>query len=81
MRDAQQREALFDELRRVLKPSGRVILVEHIRDLPNIAAFGPGAWHFQTRREWMRLAALAGFSTVQEITKTAFVRGFALCPS
>ena len=81
VRDRQQREELFDELHRVLRPAGRIVLVEHLRDLPNLVAFGPGALHFQTRREWERLARGAGFTTVQEVAKTSFVRGFALCPS
>jgi SAM-dependent methyltransferase len=81
VRDRQQREALFEDLRRVLRPAGRVILVEHLRDVPNLAAFGPGALHFQSRREWLRLARRSGLSTVHEVTMTSFVRGFALCPS
>jgi SAM-dependent methyltransferase len=81
IRKATARETLFDELRRVLRPTGRVVLVEHFRDLANISAFGSAAWHFQTRREWTRLAHRSGFDTLQEITKTAFVRGLALCSS
>lgn len=81
VRDRQQREALFEDLRRVLRPAGRVVLVEHLRDLPNLAAFGPGALHFQSRREWQRLARRSGLSTVHEVAMTSFVRGFALCPS
>lgn len=81
VRDRQQREALFEDLRRVLRPAGRVVLVEHLRDLPNLAAFGPGALHFQSRREWQRLARRSGLSTVNEVAMTSFVRGFALCPS
>ena len=81
VRDRQQRETLFEDLRRVLRPAGRVVLVEHLRDLPNLAAFGPGALHFQSRREWQRLARRSGLSIVHEVTMTSFVRGFALCPS
>ena len=81
VRDRHQREALFADLRRVVRPGGRVVLVEHLRDLPNLAAFGPGALHFRSRREWQRLARRSGLSTVHEVAMTSFVRGFALCPS
>lgn len=81
VRGRRQREELFEELRRVVRPTGHVVLVEHLLDLPNLVAFGPGAFHFQTRREWERLARRSGFSTVREVTKTSFVRGLALCPS
>jgi len=79
VRDAAQRDALFDDLRRVLTPRGRVVLVEHMRDLANVAAFGPAAWHFQPHAEWLRLAARSGFAVTREIRHTPFVRGLALC--
>jgi hypothetical protein len=41
--------------------------------------FGVGAWHFQTRREWRRVARSSGFATVHEIRETPFVHGMALC--
>lgn len=78
VRDRMRRDALFAELHRVLHPGGRVVLVEHLRDAANIAAFGPGAWHFRTRREWKRVATAAGFGGVEEARATAFVRGLAL---
>lgn len=79
VRQRPRREFLFDELRRVVTPSGRVVLVEHHRGWANLAAFGPAAWHFQTRREWLRLADRSGFD-VAEVKMTPFVRGFSLCP-
>lgn len=81
VRDRHQRELLFDELRRVLAPGGHLVLVEHLRDTANVAAFGAGALHFQPRREWLRLAARSRLSTIGEVAKTSFIRGFALCPS
>jgi SAM-dependent methyltransferase len=78
VRDRERREALFDELRRVVTPNGQVVLVEHVRDGANIAAFGPGAWHFQPRGEWQRLAERSGFDAA-EVKLGAFVRGFVLC--
>lgn len=81
VRDRRQRELLFDEIRRVLVPGGHLVLVEHLRDPANLAAFGAGALHFQSRHEWMRLAARSRFSVRHEVAKTSFIRGFALCPS
>jgi SAM-dependent methyltransferase len=73
-----QRQTLFAELRRILRPGGRVVLVEHCRDAANIAAYGPGAWHFYPRREWLRLAGTAGLRQVAERTMTPFVRALVL---
>ena len=74
IRSPEAREQFFCELHRVLKPQGRLLLVEHHRDLPNFLAFGPGFFHFLPRREWMRLARHAGFDVAVSIRKTPFVR-------
>ncbi|MDQ6615338.1 MAG: class I SAM-dependent methyltransferase [Actinomycetota bacterium] len=81
IRDREQRAGLFDEFGRPLAPGGRVILVKHLRDWANVAAFGPGAWHFQTRRTWMAVAERVGFGLIHEVHKTHFVGGWALAPS
>jgi SAM-dependent methyltransferase len=55
-----ERRALFAEIHRVLRPGGTLVLVEHARDAANAAVFGPGAWHFLTRRVWLGHAAETG---------------------
>jgi SAM-dependent methyltransferase len=81
LRVVQDRERLFEECARVLRPGGRLILVEHLRDGANTAVFGPGAWHFLPRAEWLRLAAHAGLRLAAEhriaglVTALAFTRG------
>jgi len=79
VRDRVQRSGLFAEFERVLRPGGRVILVEHLRDGANVAAFGPAAWHFQTRRSWIDAAEGSGLGAVTEVRHSCFVRGLVLC--
>ena len=76
LRRAAAKEAFFREAWRVLEPGGRLLLVEHLRDPWNLAAFGPGAFHFFSRREWLRVASAIGFELVGEISRTVFVRAF-----
>jgi len=76
LRRAASKEAFFREASRVLQPGGGLLLVEHLRDAWNLAAFGPGAFHFFPRHEWLRVASATGFQLGEEISRTVFVRAF-----
>ena len=78
LRDPALREAAFVELARVLSERGRLIVVEHLRDAANFAAFGPGFFHFQPRREWLRLARVSGLRVAAERRVTPWVMALAL---
>lgn len=78
LRDSESRTQLLREAGRVLRDNGRVVLVEHLRDLPNFLAFGPGAFHFHSRRSWLRNISEGGFHIQQQRGITPFVRCFIL---
>ena len=78
IRDQGAREAFFDELRRCLRPGGKALLVEHLRDPANFLAFGPGYLHFVPRREWLRLASHAKLAIAKEARITPWVMALAL---
>ncbi|MEV7177592.1 methyltransferase domain-containing protein [Kitasatospora sp. NPDC093679] len=77
LRRAEDRRALFAEFARVLRPGGRLVLVEHLRDAANTAVYGPGARHFFSRRTWLGAAADAGLHPVAERRIAGLVTAFA----
>jgi len=79
IRSRKGRESLFNEVRRIVAPQGRVVLVEHLRDFIAAITFGPGVFHFFPRREWIDLTC-AAFELEQEFPITSFVRVFVLRP-
>jgi SAM-dependent methyltransferase len=78
IRDRSAREAFFDELRRSLRPGGKVLIVEHLRDFANFFAFGPGYLHFVSRHEWLRLASHAKLDIASETRITPWVMALTL---
>lgn len=79
-RDPAERCAIFQEGCRVLteSPRSRVLLVEHVRDLANFIAFGPGFLHFHSARNWRIAWESAGLSAVDSWRITPFLRVWCL---
>jgi hypothetical protein len=78
LRSDSERGAWFAEARRCLHADGTVILVEHLRDMANFIAFGPGFLHFHSRRTWERAWEGAGFRLADEFRVTPWIRVFVL---
>ena len=78
IREPKSRHAFFQELHRILASDGRIILAEHLRDLPNFLAFGPGFMHFHSRRTWRAALEASGLWVEKEFSITPFVRIFVI---
>ena len=78
LRSEAERSAWFAESKRCLRNGGRVVLVEHVRDLANFLAFGPGFLHFHAVASWRRCWNRVGLRSIDQFCVTPFVRIFVL---
>lgn len=77
-RSVDERKTWFDEARRVLAPGGSIVVVEHVRDLANFVAYGPGFLHFHSVRSWRESWEGAGLRLVRAFRITPLVRVFVI---
>lgn len=76
IRKHDEKVLFLKECRRVCKPDGRIIMVEHLRDFPNFLAFTIGFTHFFSKATWRRAVTEAGFTSFQETKFTPFMSVF-----
>jgi ubiquinone/menaquinone biosynthesis C-methylase UbiE len=73
IRKQEEKIQFLKECRRVCKPTGNVIMVEHLRDFPNFIAFTIGFTHFFSKATWEKAFLKAGFSSINETKFTPFM--------
>ena len=78
IRDNAERAGFFRELRRSIHSSGRIVVTEHLRDMPNVLAYNIGAYHFLPRSTWLATFAGAELDLMDEFKITPFVTTFVL---
>jgi hypothetical protein len=78
VRDSADRIAFLREIRRILSDRGRVVVVEHLRDFANFAAYGPGALHFLSRSSWLEGFRVAGLEMRSERKVTPWITIYTL---
>lgn len=79
IRSYKEKVAFLEECRRVCKPNGVVVMVEHLRDFSNFLAFTIGFTHFFSKKVWKKAFQEAGFSSIKETKFTPFMSIFKSC--
>lgn len=76
IRSFNEKVTFLKECRRICKPNGNLIMVEHLRDIPNFLAFSVGFTHFFSKNTWLKAFKAAGFSIHKEEKFTPFMSVF-----
>lgn len=77
-RSVDERRRWFAEARRCLRPGGKIVLAEHLRDPATFLAFGPGFLHFHSAANWRSSWEQAGLRAADEFPVTPWVRFFVI---
>jgi hypothetical protein len=78
LRQPEERADFFREAKRVLGVKGKVIVIEQLRDFANFSCFGLAAFHFLSRRTWLKSFSRANLTIADEFRITPFLRAFVL---
>jgi ubiquinone/menaquinone biosynthesis C-methylase UbiE len=78
IRDENERVKFFSELKRILKPTGQIVVAEHLRDSINFLAYNIGFFHFYSKAIWHSTFKTSQFHIQKEIKLTPFISAFIL---
>jgi ubiquinone/menaquinone biosynthesis C-methylase UbiE len=78
VRNRNERTAFLKEQVRTLRDDGKVVVVEHLRDVPNFLAYNIGFFHFLSEAEWRSTFQLAGLRLDYRFKITPFINVFIL---
>lgn len=78
VRNEKEQKIFFTEIKRILKPDGQIIVIEHLRDAANFLAYNIGFFHFHSKRAWLKTFASSGLKVKKEIKITPFITTFIL---
>ena len=78
IRNDRERAQFFKELARVIKPTGQIMVTEHLRDFSNFAAYTLGFLHFHSRTKWLDTFEEVDLAVKQEIKTTPLITTFLL---
>lgn len=76
IRDIRELESFFRELERILDSQGKIVMTEHLRDIPNFMAYNLGFVHFFPKSRWKNVVGNAALKITSEKKLTPFTTLF-----
>ncbi len=78
IRDKQEQIVFFKQIKQALKDDGKVVVVEHNRDLYNFLVYNIGCFHFFSPRRWKEVFRNSGLKLIQTKKITQFINVYYL---
>lgn len=79
IRNSNERIEFFKKLTESIAYNGKIIVLEHLRDLANFIPYSIGFFHFFSKNQWKKVFNSAGLIVDTEIKITPFLSAFILC--
>lgn len=78
IRNDDERALFFKQLSDLVQQDGKIIVVEHLRDVHNFMAYNFGFFHFHSKKTWVETFSRAGLTIESETKLTPFISTFIL---
>ena len=78
IRNDVERIVFFKQLQKALTSTGKIIVVEHQRDIANFIAYNFGFFHFHSLKKWKATFKSSNLSIEKEFKITPFISTFIL---
>jgi hypothetical protein len=78
IRKQQERIIFFQEIEKSLNQNGKIIILEHLRDIPNFMAYTIGFFHFLSKSDWQKTFKSSNLIIITETKITPFLSLFIL---
>jgi hypothetical protein len=78
IRNQQERIVFFQEIEKNLNQNGKIIILEHLRNIPNFIAYTIGFFHFLSKSDWQKTFKSSNLIIKTETKITPFLSLFIL---
>ncbi|WP_316784350.1 methyltransferase [Pedobacter frigiditerrae] len=78
IRDKQEQVVFFKQIKQALKDDGKIVVVEHSRDIYNFLVYNFGCFHFFSPRRWKEVFRNSGLALIQTKKITPFINVYYL---